>query len=184
MAAKLTDKQQAFINAYLTCWNAAKAARIAGYSERTAAQMGVENLTKPYIRETIEARIKQMTMDASEALMRLSEMARADVGDFAGLSADEIRAHPKSFLLKKLKQTVRYDSMSRPIETVELELHDPQSALVQILKELHLNAGEATDRGEYVVTDNSERARRINELLDAARARRDGRAAMDGELVQ
>lgn len=177
--AKLTDKQQAFINAYLTCWNAAKAARIAGYSEKTAAQTGVENLSKPYIRDIIETRIKEMTMDASEALMRLSEMARADVGDFAGLGADEIKSHPKSFLLKKLKRTVRYDSLSRPIETIEFELHDPQSAIVQILRELHLTAGEATDRSEHVITDNSERARRINELLDAARTRRTGQSTQD-----
>lgn len=154
---KLTDKQQAFINAYLICWNAAKAARIAGYSEKTAAQSGVENLSKPYLRKIIDTRIEEMAMTANEALMRLSEMARADVGDFVGMSADEIKEHPKSFLLKKVKRTVRYDKLSRPIETVELELHDSQSALVNVLKELHLNAGEPTDRTDLRITDARER---------------------------
>jgi phage terminase small subunit len=44
---KLTDKQQAFIEAYLTCWNATQAAIDAKYSKKTARVIGPENLSKP-----------------------------------------------------------------------------------------------------------------------------------------
>jgi len=46
---KLTPKQQRFVQEYLIDLNATQAAIRAGYSERTAKQVGSENLTKPYI---------------------------------------------------------------------------------------------------------------------------------------
>lgn len=55
--AKLTDKQERFIQEYLIDLNATQAAIRAGYSENTARAIGYENLTKPHIQESIaEAR--------------------------------------------------------------------------------------------------------------------------------
>ena len=54
----LTVKQQRFVKGYLIDLNAAGAARRAGYSRRTARQMGTENLSKPYIRAIIDAEIE------------------------------------------------------------------------------------------------------------------------------
>jgi len=51
---KLTDKQKAFCHEYVIDWNAARAARAAGYSEKTATDIGCENLAKPYIADYIE----------------------------------------------------------------------------------------------------------------------------------
>jgi phage terminase small subunit len=56
----LTDKQQAFVDHYLTKLNATEAAKAAGYSKKTAKSMGYENLTKPHIKAAIaEGRKKQ-----------------------------------------------------------------------------------------------------------------------------
>lgn len=52
--AKLTTKQKAFIQAY--CGNATEAALKAGYSKKTAAFIGAENLKKPQIIEQIKKR--------------------------------------------------------------------------------------------------------------------------------
>jgi len=52
--AKLTTKQQAFVDAYEG--NATKAAIKAGYSKNTARFIGAENLTKPNIIAAIHAR--------------------------------------------------------------------------------------------------------------------------------
>ena len=49
MNAKLTPKQQRFIDEYLIDLNATQAAIRAGYSPRTARQIGQENLSKPVI---------------------------------------------------------------------------------------------------------------------------------------
>ena len=52
---KLTGKQKAFVEAYCSNgFNATQAALSAGYSEKTAREMGSENLTKPNIAKAIQ----------------------------------------------------------------------------------------------------------------------------------
>lgn len=53
-ARKLTSRQRKFVEVYAFMGNGARAARLAGYSHRTARQVAHENLTKPYILEEIE----------------------------------------------------------------------------------------------------------------------------------
>ena len=55
----LTKKQQKFIQAY--SGNASEAARMAGYSSRTAKAIGFELLTKPDIADAIREREKERT---------------------------------------------------------------------------------------------------------------------------
>lgn len=53
--SKLTAKQDAFVKAYLlNGGNAMQAAIDAGYSKKTAGEMGYENLNKPQIKKAIE----------------------------------------------------------------------------------------------------------------------------------
>ena len=52
--ANLTPKQQRFVEEYLIDLNATQAAIRAGYSEKTAKEIGSENLTKPNIAKAIE----------------------------------------------------------------------------------------------------------------------------------
>lgn len=47
--ADLTPKQKAFCQFYAGSGNATESARLAGYSEKTAKEIGAENLTKPNI---------------------------------------------------------------------------------------------------------------------------------------
>lgn len=54
---KLTAKQEIFIREYIATLNATEAARRAGYSEGSARAIGVENLTKPVIKEAIEKQL-------------------------------------------------------------------------------------------------------------------------------
>lgn len=61
----LTVKQARFCDEYVVCGNAAAAARAAGYRERSARQIGFENLTKPDIQIAIQAR-QQAHADALE----------------------------------------------------------------------------------------------------------------------
>ena len=49
----LTPKQQRFVEEYLVDLNATQAAIRAGYSEKTAFQIGPENLKKPKIAEAV-----------------------------------------------------------------------------------------------------------------------------------
>lgn len=59
----LTPRQQRFVDAYALCGNSAEAARRAGYSVKTAGQIGQENLKKPVI---IAALAERQAMYAGE----------------------------------------------------------------------------------------------------------------------
>ena len=66
--ANLTPKQQRFVEEYLIDLNATQAAIRAGYSEKTAKEIGSENLTKPNIAKAI-----------TEAQEKLSNKAQVTV---------------------------------------------------------------------------------------------------------
>ena len=55
----MTDKQELFIQEYLTDLNATRAAKRAGYSEKTAYSIGQENLTKPEIQQVIQEHLEK-----------------------------------------------------------------------------------------------------------------------------
>ena len=54
---KLTIKQKTFSDYYIQTGNGTEAAKLAGYSEKTAKVIAAENLTKPNIRSYIEERL-------------------------------------------------------------------------------------------------------------------------------
>lgn len=56
----LTAKQDRFVAEYLIDGNGARAAREAGYSEKTARQIATENLSKPDIQAAIAAKQQEM----------------------------------------------------------------------------------------------------------------------------
>ena len=66
--ANLTPKQQRFVEEYLIDLNATQASIRAGYSEKTAKEIGSENLTKPNIAKAI-----------AEAQEKLSNKAQVTV---------------------------------------------------------------------------------------------------------
>lgn len=57
---KLTEKQRRFVDYYVETGNKTEAAKRAGYSEKTAASIGDENLRKPVIKAAIDARLKKL----------------------------------------------------------------------------------------------------------------------------
>lgn len=87
----LTPKQKAFADAYIETGNASEAARRAGYSEKTAKQMGSENLAKPDVSAYIKSRLAdieaQHVATADEVMRFFSSVMRGEVKDQFGLDA-------------------------------------------------------------------------------------------------
>lgn len=81
----LTAKQQAFVLEYLVDLNASQAAIRAGYSKKTAGQIGDENLKKPQIAQAISeaknSRNERVKINADYVLNRLVEIDQLDVLD-------------------------------------------------------------------------------------------------------
>jgi len=130
----MRNRQKVFINEYLQCWNATKAAQLAGYSEKTAYSLGGRLLKNVEVQTEITKRLKEKQMGADEVLTLLSEQARADVSDFVhpGGIIDWEAVRLKGRLVKKVKHTFGHPS--------EIELHDSQRALELIGKHHRLFA--------------------------------------------
>ncbi|MCC0013821.1 MAG: terminase small subunit [Rhodobiaceae bacterium] len=132
--SKLTAKQHRFVQEYLLDLNATQAAIRAGYSAKTARQVGAENLTKPVIAAAIfEAkadRSERTKVDSDWVLSRLADEADADIADLynedgslkpvhqwpliwrkglvAGLDVEEIKAEGQTIgIVRKVKLSDR-----------------------------------------------------------------------------
>lgn len=143
-AKQLTTRQELFVEYYLQCWNGTKAAKLAGYSEKSARETASELLAKPNIQSRVRARMAEVAMDSNEVLARLADHARGTMEDFldpATVTIDLKQAADagKLHLLKEVEYTIRRDGKDdSETETVRFKLHDAQAALVHIGKHLGL----------------------------------------------
>ena len=126
----LTNKRRVFIEAYLKCWNASEAARIAEYKH--PGSQGHSLLKIIEIEEEIQRRIEEKAMSADEVLNRLAEQARSDMDDclttdhgVVMVDWEKLKAKGLTHLVKKFKQTKA---------GIEVEFYDAQSALVHLGK--------------------------------------------------
>lgn len=125
----LTRKQRIFVDEYLKCWNASEAARLAGYSKRTAGSIGAENLTKPEIATEIKKRLDVSAMSADEVIQSIGDIGRADISDF--IEIDE-KGHIKNLDFAKAKKAGKLGlikSITPTANGLKIELHDKMRAL-------------------------------------------------------
>lgn len=81
----LTPKQQAFVREYLADMNATQAAVRAGYSQKTAKEIGYQTLGRPEvadaIAEAMRARSKRTQITADRLVEEMAKLAYADITD-------------------------------------------------------------------------------------------------------
>ncbi|MHC5407327.1 terminase small subunit [Listeria seeligeri] len=80
---KITEKQKRFADEYIKCGNATEAARLAGYSSKTANRIATENLSKPVIKDYINKVLSELEekriMGYTEAMQLFTEIARGEM---------------------------------------------------------------------------------------------------------
>lgn len=171
---KLTNKQRLFIDYYLQSFNASDAARKAGYSEKTARQIGQENLSKPDIQGEIQSRLSEVHMSAEEALKLLADIARGDMAlmmdvSSVGFNLDMQRAQELGLtkLIKRVKQKTttfiakKESEEDREVTELEVELYDALGAIRDVLK-VH---GKFTDRVDVTNSDGSLKPPQVIEVI-------------------
>ena len=132
----LTPKQKLFVAHYLACHNGTEAAIKAGYSEKTAAVIASQNLTKLNIRTAIDEGMRQI-MPAAEVVSRLADQARSSLRPFVRRDRDgdligfDLGDDKPLHLIRKIKITRRKER-EVTIETIDFELYDAHAALVDI----------------------------------------------------
>ena len=137
--AKLTPKQERFVDEYLVDLNATAAAIRAGYSEKTARFIGAENLTKPNISaEIAERRAKlrsKLEISQEAVLQELASIAFANGTDFVTVTgAGLLCVKPTSEVPKEKRPAIA--SIKYNQQGVEIKLHDKVKALELLGKHL------------------------------------------------
>jgi len=86
---KLTEMQKRFIDYYIEYADAKRAAIEAGYSEKTAKQIGSENLTKlnHFIKVKLQEKESKRIASQDEVLQYLTKVMRGEEKDQFGLDA-------------------------------------------------------------------------------------------------
>lgn len=100
--AGLTDKQQRFVDEYLIDLNATQAAIRAGYSEKTAKEIGSENLTKPNIAKAIQEAQSRLSNKAQVTVEMVVQGLLKEAQDYAEGSTQSARVSAWAHLGKHL----------------------------------------------------------------------------------
>ena len=158
----MTPKQATFVREYLTDLNATQAAIRAGYSKRTAAFIGAENLKKPYVAEAIRIamaeRAAKTEITAERVLRELAKIGFANMDSFMKLTPDGSAVLDFSNLTPEQAAAISEITVeefmdgngddARPVRRVKFKLHDKRAALVDIGRHLGMFNDKLTLKGE------------------------------------
>lgn len=159
-----------FVEEYCRDFSAERAALRIGIPEDKAAFEGEMALYVPEIRQAIQDRLDTMSMSAQEAMVRMTDFARASFEPFLRYGADEQiyldlnsdKARAKLHTIKKIKQkkTTFYggsEGEEREDITTEIELHDAKDAVKTILS-VH---GKLVEKRTVDVTSGGEKIEHV-----------------------
>lgn len=132
----ITAQQERFIEEYIKCRKGAEAARRAGYSAKTARAQASRLLTNVNVLKEIDERTKASAMGIDEALSRLADFGRADLGqwlsDDGAVDIAQMKRDGATHFIRKVKRTERSGVSATGAEwreiTGEVELYDAKDA--------------------------------------------------------
>jgi phage terminase small subunit len=151
----MRDKQEKFCIEYLIDLNATQAAIRSGYSEKTARQMGTENLSKPVIQERIaELRLQasaESGVTPARVLKELGRIAFADPRNVMRWGAKGVELIDSATLSDDDAATVAEASETKTKGggSIRLKMHDKVAALDKIARHLGMfvDKHEVTGKG-------------------------------------
>lgn len=157
---KLTAKQALFVSEYLLDLNATQAAIRAGYSKKTAKEIGYENLTKLHIAAAIskkfDARVERTEVTQDAVVAELARIAFADIRDLfewdeervAYVPSGNLTADQAAAIAGVEAKTVRFtDKDGNQTERIELKLKTCDK--IGALRELGKHLGVFVSRHEH-----------------------------------
>lgn len=134
----LTKKQRLFVEEYLIDLNATQAAIRAGYSPKTAKDIGCENLAKPNIKAEIDKemaeRSRRTGVNADRVIQELAKLAFVNVGEIVDLETGQINCTATEEDLACI-QSVKVKPGEWGTER-EVKFHDKKSSLELLGKHL------------------------------------------------
>ena len=151
--AKLTAKQQRFVDEYLIDLNATQAAIRAGYSPQTAQEQGSQNLSKLMVSEAIDkalaARSRRTGITQDRVLRELAKVAFVNANDVIDPDSATVRADAAEedlACIQAVKVKTSESEMGSSSER-EIKLYDKMRALEMLGKHLGLFDKRGQDSG-------------------------------------
>jgi phage terminase small subunit len=160
----LSAKQALFVEEYLVDGNATEAAKRAGYSDRSAAAIGAENLKKPAIaaaiakRQADRAERTEITQDL--VIQELAAIAFANVSDLATWSGGRVSVKDSENVVNTALSAVA--QVSETQHGITLRMHDKRAALVDLGKHL----GMFREKVDLEIRDGADVVRTLFDRLD------------------
>lgn len=170
LSNELTDMQAAFVAHYVICLDATKAAKKAGYSEKTAGNQGSALLGNPGVRAEIERRMKsrakRLEITGENVLRELARIGFSDLRNVAdwhpdtGVTvrpADDVDEDSAAAIseVSETRQVIRGRGGDESVNSkIKVKLHDKVKALDLIGRHIGLwNA--MPDQGQQVTVTMS-----------------------------
>lgn len=147
MSKGLTDRQKRFCDEYLIDLNATQAAIRAGYSEKTAEQMGYQLLQKTsvlgYLKKRLADREKRTEITQDMVIRELAAIGFAKATDYAEVDGPLVVIKPTAKLTPEQQKAVA--SIEQGNFGIKLKLYDKVRALELLGKHLGLFAAASGD---------------------------------------
>ena len=157
MAAKLTPRQQRFVEEYLVDLNGTQAAIRAGYSAKCADVQGSRLLANAKISEAVVKakadRSKRTQITADRVLQEYARIAFSDMRTFAEWSKDGVTLKDSDELPDDTAACVAEvsETTSEKGGSIKFKLHDKKGALDSVARHLGMFKEEVVHSGGLVV---------------------------------
>ena len=156
--AKLTPKQERFVDEYLVDLNATAAAKRAGYSEKSASRIAIELLNKTHVSAAIQARRDKLRgkleITQEAVLQELASIAFANGTDFVTVTGAGLLCVKATSEVPKNKLPaiagIKYSQLG-----IEIKLHDKVRALELLGKHLGVFATGGEENNIFEVIEQS-----------------------------
>lgn len=166
MARKMTPRQQRFVEQYVVDLNATQAAIRAGYSPKTAKQIGSKLLTKIDIQEAVAVRQIELSkatgVTAQRVITELAKIGFANMEDYmrvdenggATMDLSALTRDQAAAISEVTSETVimGHGDDVEPIRKSKIKLHAKQSALEMLGRHLGVFEKDNQQRGNVQVT--------------------------------
>lgn len=148
----LNEKQERFADEYQVDLNATQAAIRAGYSKKTAGQIGERLLKNVEIKQKIERALKERKKrsktSADRVIREIALLAYSDIGNIIDFTGDSIKLKNGRDITPAARRTIssvkvkrhfegRGDD-AREVEIIEFKLWDKTSALEKLARHINL----------------------------------------------
>jgi phage terminase small subunit len=180
---KLTNKERIFCHEYIIDWNGARAAKQAGYSEKSIYEIAYQNLIKLHIKQYINYIKNNLEEESGISKLRnLKELAKIAYSSIAHLHntwiekkefdslTDDQKAAIETIETKTV--TMNYDESTKEVEYVKISLYSKQAAIQEINKMMGYNAAIKTEISGEITNKTNLSELTTEELIRRAEAMR------------